>query len=237
MDQNKYPIQRGRKICVSIAGENTADALEKAQNAAATADVLEIRLDSLANCSPAPFLDALDTPLLFTNRPEWEGGNFKGEEEERISLLEEAVQAGASYIDIELRTMPSLRDKLIQSAADRTQSIVSWHDFDTTPANLELFTIIRQMQESGADIGKLVTTAHTFQDVLHVLSLQIEAAELDFPLIAFCMGKQGMISRVATLGLGGFMTYASPDGGQATAPGQLPAGKLRAILKDLDHGN
>ena len=44
------------------------------------------------------------------------------------------------------------------------------------------------MQEQGADIGKIVTTAKDYVDVLHVLSLQEKAAELDFPLIAFCMG-------------------------------------------------
>ena len=40
-----------------------------------------------------------------------------------------------------------------------------------------------------------------------------------------------MISRVATLELGGYMTYAAPDDGQLTAPGQL---SLSAMLKALE---
>ena len=66
-----------------------------------------------------------------------------------------------------------------------------------------------------------------------MLNLQDEAATLGFPLIAFCMGRAGMISSIATLELGGFMTYAAPDNGPVTAPGQLPASVLRTILTSL----
>jgi 3-dehydroquinate dehydratase-1/3-dehydroquinate dehydratase/shikimate dehydrogenase len=92
---------------------------------------------------------------------------------------------------------------------------------------------LQEQYRSNASIGKIVTMAQTFQDVLRVLDLQAEAAEIGLPLIAFCMGPVGVISRVATLGLGGFMTYAAADGNLGTAPGQLTISSLRAIAKEL----
>lgn len=220
------------KICVSIAAATTALALTAARAAAPVADVLEIRLDSLADPAVAPFMSTLGTPLLFTNRPTWEGGNFVGPEADRVALLVAAAQAGAAYVDIELRCERRFFNLLL-AAADATAIIVSWHDFSGTPSARELAAILHSQQEAGATIGKIVTTAHTFQDVLRVLDLQTEAATLGFPLISFCMGRAGMISRIATLELGGFMTYAAPDSGLATAPGQLPASVMRTIIASL----
>jgi len=230
-------LEAEKKICVSIMADSTAAAISLARQNQEVADVLEIRLDRLADPSIAPFTEALRKPLLFTNRAKWEGGHFPGDEKARVSLLIEAAQHGAAYVDIELRTEERLRRELIEAAPPQTGVIVSWHDFSTTPGATELSEIVSRMHGSGAAIGKLVTTPHCFQDVLRVLNLQAEAATLGLPLIAFCMGEIGMISRVATLNLGGFMTYAAPTGGQATAPGQLPAATLRDIFRSLTHAD
>jgi 3-dehydroquinate dehydratase type I len=102
-----------------------------------------------------------------------------------------------------------------------------------TPDSGTLSDILLEQMESGADIGKIVTMAHDHLDVLKVLSLQKEAAKNNFPLIAFCMGEAGRLSRVITLLLGGYMTYAALDEKQATAPGQLSVQDLRAALSCL----
>jgi 3-dehydroquinate dehydratase-1/3-dehydroquinate dehydratase/shikimate dehydrogenase len=222
------------KICVALAGRTSDDILALAQRACAQADVLEIRLDSMDEPVLAPFLGVLSTPLLFTNRAAWEGGNFSGTEEERVNLLQQAVEAGVAFVDIELKTDAALRDALIRQAAEQeTQSIVSWHNFTCTPSAPALRSILQEQYRSNASIGKIVTMAQTFQDVLRVLDLQAEAAEIGLPLVAFCMGPVGVISRVATLGLGGFMTYAAADGNLGTAPGQLTISSLRVIVKEL----
>ena len=92
-----------RKICVSIAVGDTDSALTMARKAADNADVLEIRLDTLAEPTIEPFLKELQVPLLFTCRPEWEGGEFSGSEKDRVALLSEAIKNGAAYIDIRKR--------------------------------------------------------------------------------------------------------------------------------------
>ncbi|MFH1216218.1 MAG: type I 3-dehydroquinate dehydratase [Pseudomonadota bacterium] len=227
-----------RRLCVSIAAATQAEALALAKESEPVADVIEIRLDSMADPDIPSFLDGLGKPLLFTNRPAWEGGNCTGEEKARIALLKKAAEAGAAYVDIELNADPALATELITTArANNCRTIVSWHDFKCTASRQALSEIFQRQCRSGADIGKIVTTPRCFQDVFRVLALQEQAAELGFPLIAFCMGKTGMISRVATTDLGGYMTYAAPDHGPATAPGQLPASSLRRIFTELGHGD
>jgi len=232
------PTSAVRRLCVSIAAATQDEALALAKKSETVADVIEIRLDSMQHPAISPFLQEIAKPLLFTNRPAWEGGNCQSEEKERLALLMEAATTGAAYVDLELNSEPTLAGELIAAArANNCQTIVSWHDFKCTASRQALQEIFQRQCRSGADIGKIVTTARCFQDVFRVLALQEQAAELGLPLIAFCMGKSGMISRVATTELGGYMTYAAPDNGPATAPGQLPASALRAIFKEFDRGD
>ncbi len=208
-----------------------------ASQVSSSADVIEIRLDTLSRPEVKPFFHALGKPLLFTNRPAWEGGFFTGNEEARLLPLLEAVQCGASYVDLELQAAGAMRDQLLNAVRQTaTKMIISWHNFIETPENDGLAKIFYEQLESGAHIGKIVTMAHNFKDVLRVLNLQLLAAENDFPLIAFCMGRPGIISRLATIELGGYMTYAVPDRGVATAAGQLPVTDLRRIMEKLFAG-
>ena len=225
-------------ICVSVASEKVETALEIARQAEEQADIIEIRLDAMVPPAVDPFIAGLSKPLLFTIRPDWEGGKYRGEEAERVSFLQEAVLAGAAYVDIELKTSHSLKQVLFKAIdSTPTKLVVSWHDFSTTPSSEKLSEILHQQHASGAQVGKIVTMAEDYEEVLRVLNLQSEAAALDFPLIAFCMGRAGMISRLATLQLGGFMTYAAPDNEDVTAPGQLPVSFVRQTITRLANGN
>ena len=220
-------------ICVSVAQPKVALALAAAERLQGQADVIELRLDALADAAVAPFMSQLRTPLLFTNRPQWEGGGYQGDETQRGALLLEAARAGCAYVDLELKADAGLRRELL-AVATKSRVILSWHNFEQTPDNAALADILAQQMTSGAHIGKLVTMAHSWQDVLRVLQLQLTAAARNFPLIAFCMGAPGVISRLATLELGGYMTYAAPDEASATAPGQLTVAtlqRLRAALR------
>ncbi len=225
------------RICVSIGRESITDAVAVAESVASQADVLEIRLDSLSAPALSPFIDATATPLLFTNRPQWEGGQFTGEEEQRLSILLEAVSRNCAYVDLELLAPPVSQQEM-RSALQHSSSklILSWHNFKNTPSREELVGRMALMQDNGADIGKIITTAHSHADVLRVLELQEVAARLEFPLIAFCMGKPGVISRVATCGLGGYMTYCAVSETEATAPGQLSIKALREIYSLMGGG-
>jgi 3-dehydroquinate dehydratase-1 len=237
--QLTVPLDFPAGVCVSVACEKVAQAIDIAKHSESHADVIEIRLDSLSHPEIEPFVINLTKPLLFTNRPEWEGGSFNGSEAARIELLLEAIKHDCALVDLELKTAPELRGELLDVLLDHPQTglIISWHDFSGTPSINELGEILQQQMESGAHVGKIVTTANDYKEVLSVLNLQAIATENNFPLIAFCMGPIGKISRLATTKLGGYMTYAAPDGGEETASGQIPASVIREMLTRLDHAD
>lgn len=222
------------RICVSIGNAEMAEAVRTARRVSALADVIEIRLDCISEPAIPVFFSSLRCPLLFTNRPTWEGGRFSGQEGARVGCLVEAVSAGAAYVDLELQSPASSLMRLREAMAGQAaQLILSRHDFAGTPPTGELLDWIHRMRECGADIGKIVTTAHDYHDVLRVLNLQEACSAHDFPLIAFCMGRAGLISRLATIELGGYMTYCAADGSEVTAPGQIAVAEFRKVCSLL----
>jgi 3-dehydroquinate dehydratase-1/3-dehydroquinate dehydratase/shikimate dehydrogenase len=228
---------RQGKICVSLAGPDAVTMHKQAASMQALADVIEIRLDSMIKADIATCQSLFEKPLLFTNRPLWEGGVFEGPEEKRILPLLEAVRREVAYVDLELRADQRLRKRLLAAVSlSPTRLVLSWHNFEATPPQAELEKVLAQMIESGAGtggvdkvIGKIVTTAHRPEDALRVLRLQEQAKAANFPLSCFCMGEAGRITRLATLYLGGYMTYACLNDAQATAPGQLSLAQLQKL--------
>lgn len=226
------------KICVSVGAAHAEAAAEVVNAVAPFVDLVEIRLDAMREPNVADCLQKISLPLLFTNRPVWEGGGFSGREEDRLVPLMAAARQGAAYVDLELRTEADLRRQLRRVCADTGCGLIlSWHDFSSTPAEAELFDLVESMAEAGADLGKVVTTAQGPDDVIRVLSLLQMAARIGFKLSAFCMGEAGRISRFATIHLGGAMTYVAPDEQSATAPGQFSAQHFAQLNRLFFHAD
>lgn len=169
-------------------------------------------------------------PVLVTNRPERHGGRFPGSEEDRLTILEEAVRAGAQWVDLEDDVTVGDRERFRELGA---RVLVSHHDFLSTPETAELQAIARSLAP-GADCIKMVAFARNRQDCLRVLELiSWGKAALGVDVIAFCMGSPGRWSRVVSLLLGSPWTYARLEGGAEAAPGQYSATEIRALLRLL----
>ena len=85
-------------------------------------------------------------------------------------------------------------------------------------------TLVR-MKELGADLPKLAVMPRCPGDVLALLSATLRASAQVGPVITMAMGSLGKVSRVC-------LTFGAGD--SASAPGQLNAEDLKAILQDLD---
>ncbi|MDR2813842.1 MAG: type I 3-dehydroquinate dehydratase, partial [Prevotellaceae bacterium] len=108
--------------------------------------------------------------------------------------------------------------------------IISYHNFEQTPGLPEMRQIVADSRSMGADVVKLVTTARSTHDSARVLSLY----EGEKNLVAFAMGHEGRVTRVACLYLGAPFTYASPALGLEAAPGQIAADRMSIIFRQLD---
>ena len=90
------------RLCVTVTASSTAD-LRRRRDAVRDADLVELRLDGLADPDVAGALEGRRVPAIVTCRPEWEGGRFAGSEDERRRILGEALARGAEFVDIEWR--------------------------------------------------------------------------------------------------------------------------------------
>lgn len=218
-------------ICVSIAAPDMKAMLEGIRKGRKVADILELRVDGLEDPDLFRLIEAArPLKVIVTNRSAGEGGLFSGLEGERVEILREAIYFGADYVDLEWQTAKPFREKLI-SEKGGSKIIFSYHDFQGTPPAGKLVNKMRAMSKSGADIVKIVTMATSPDDNLTLLSLLPIGRKQHIPLITFCMGEMGKISRLATLVLGGFLTYASLGTGKETAPGQISAPALVQMVK------
>jgi 3-dehydroquinate dehydratase-1 len=52
-------------------------------------------------------------------------------------------------------------------------------------------------------------------------------------LVALGMGEKGKITRVMTPFLGAEFTFASPDQGEGTAPGQITTERMKGVFNEL----
>ncbi|MFW9802628.1 MAG: type I 3-dehydroquinate dehydratase [Candidatus Thorarchaeota archaeon] len=222
-----------KKLCVSLT-EQSIEACSKAMTLT-DADLIEHRMDFMDGIEGlATIYDESKAPIIATCRTPQDGGHYIGKEEVRIGHLVEALSAGASYVDIELDTDPTLMSKIrTEVAANNSKLIVSKHYIDSTPAVSELQNVLDRLVIAGADIMKLVTTAITIDDCGRILHLYQSNNKPARPMIAFAMGDIGRFTRLTAMFLGAPFMYVSQDQGKQAAPGQITLSEMRALLEVL----
>ncbi len=170
-------------------------------------------------------LSEFEDRSVLTVRPRSEGGEFRGSEPERVSLIRALSVLKLAALDVELRTLD--RNPGLATEFRARATIVSWHDPAVTPSRTRLRSIMRRAARSGTP--KLVTKANSPLDNLEILSLyQVPGPSP----IAFCMGGQGAFSRAMSMELGAPVTYASLPG-EPTASGQFTLAQAVALRRSL----
>ena len=249
-------------ICTTIQNKTAEQILQALEQC----EMAEIRLDRCElNSREMGEIFSSDVPLVATcriaevmNEPSLQELPEALREIKAVQLAEKrlvkAIEAGARYVDVELEA-PKQMSKAVRSAAHEngTVFIRSYHDFEGTGSLEQLKSVVEKSLYHGADMVKIVTTAHTAEDVERVMRLyewcrnvaQAHACgsrkgdrnvgELaDGGLIAFCMGEAGRQSRLECLRHGAPYTYAALTAEDAAAPGQWPAAQIaEAVYGDF----
>ncbi len=217
-------------ICVPIIAGNTREALKKIAEAQLQADIMELRLDLMRSFDLEILLRSAIKPVIVTFRSEKEGGMGRADYSVVESYLIRAAEKGASYIDVELGMPHEYRDRILKNRGN-ARAIISTHLIDSTPDYEELDRIYRESRGTGADVVKIVATARNWEDNFRILEIVKKAREDEAGIIAFCMGKMGRMSRIFSILMGGFLTFASLGTDQESAPGQMPVDEMRAMIE------
>ena len=224
------------KICVSIIADDIAEAERQMYQVSAVADLIELRIDRIGRDALTRLLPIKTAPILVTNRLKEEGGWFTGDEAERLAQLKRAVSLGADIVDIELSSVRASIKELkdhIRETGNKTQLLISYHDFKETPPDHVLRHKINAAIHAGADIVKIVTFANRMEDNLQIMNLMAACRSKGANILAFCMGELGRISRIAAPLFGAPFTFASFEKGKESAPGQITIAELKNIFSTL----
>ena len=209
-------------ICVSIGRtRHKMVVAEHKHMAEKGAKLVEWRLDWLSRMPDIRrLMKDKPTPVVVTCRRPDDKGRWKWTEEQRMTVLREAIVSGVEYVDLEVDiagSVPRFGD---------TKRIVSYHNFDETP--LHLPDIYQDLCSKDPDIVKIVTMANTPSDNARILDL-VQRAKV--PTVGFCMGELGTISRVLCGKFGSPFTYASFSSERNLAPGQLSFKDMRHMYR------
>jgi 3-dehydroquinate dehydratase/shikimate dehydrogenase len=209
-------------LCETVTG-GTMTGLLAARDAATAGDMVELRLDGVAGLDVAGALHGRRKPAVVTCRAAWEGGRFDGTDEERRRIVARALEAGAEYVDVEWRALQASHAgsdaaaaawaALVATAPDRV--VLSAHDFSGVPPDLD--GQVRSMRASGAGVIKVAYAAARLTDTLPLRGIAAAGRA-----VVIGMGDAGLPSRLLASRYGSLWTY----GGNAVAPGQIPAAQM-----------
>ena len=235
------------KICAPIVGKTREEILFQVREVKeAGPDLAEWRADwfekVMAKEQLQEILELLrkelgELPLLVTFRTGQEGGDRDIAPEDYEEFLSKVLASGqADLIDVELFMGEEFLSEIAKKAhKEGVKVIASNHDFEKTPAREEIVGRLRQMQDLDADILKIAVMPKCRRDVLTLLAATEEmyTEHADRPLVTMSMGELGKVSRVCGETFGSAVTFGAV--GNASAPGQMEAGRLRGGL-ELLHG-
>jgi len=211
---------RTPQLCATVTGR-TMEELRRARDAATFADLVEVRLDLVDRPDAIGAIEGRRRPVVVTCRASWEGGGFRGSEEEREQILSDAQNGGAEFVDVEARA------EFVTAITRRRRGrgiVLSLHAFGEPPS--DLLERALAMRSTGAEIVKIAIDAKQLCDTLPLVRLATDSRFSDPEgmdgHVLLAMGQPGVPTRVLASRLRNRWTYA----GDGVAPGQIPAARL-----------
>ncbi|MFD1415840.1 type I 3-dehydroquinate dehydratase [Oceanobacillus jeddahense] len=229
-------------ICTPLTGKTKEDVLNQVENVIQQSpDLIEWRADFFTGLGSTDAVVELieeikhktEIPLLFTIRSVNEGGEVISlNEEEKVQLIQEICRkTTVELVDYETANETNYVKEVCKAAKDnKKQIILSYHNFSMTPDNAEIEERAKKAEALGADIVKFAVMPEEKADVLRLLEVtkKIDNA-LQVPVVSMSMGDIGGLSRIIGWAYGSIITFGV--GVESSAPGQIPAGKLRQAIK------
>ena len=229
-------------ICVPVMGRTIPEIAQAAARAkAAQADVIELRIDSLTDrpgireaigACRAVRESAEGSPLLFTLRTKRDGGAGTADAEAYETLLGAVMESGAcDAVDCELSVGESAFSRIAEKAKKTGVLLVgSSHEFGEIGDMRRAAQWLKRQEALGADVCKAAVMTRTNAEAFALAQVYASVYEqLTIPMIAIAMGPAGIVTRIGAACTGSCLTFGTA--GEASAPGQIDAVRLRAALE------
>lgn len=229
-------------ICVPVMGRTIPEIAQAAARAkAAQADVIELRIDSLTDrpglqeamdACRAVRGSAEEIPLLFTLRTRRDGGAGTADVQAYEALLGAVMESRVcDAVDCELSAGEAVFARLAEQAKRAGVLLVgSSHEFGEIGDMQRAAQWLKRQEALGADVCKAAVMTRTNAEAFALAQVYAGVYEqLTIPMIAIAMGPAGIMTRVGAACMGSCLTFGTA--GEASAPGQIDAKKLRTALE------
>jgi 3-dehydroquinate dehydratase / shikimate dehydrogenase len=206
------------RIVASVAAATRAEAVVVRAAVKAAGDVsdwIELRADGWRESAEKlhEAVAMMDRPVIVTVRSRHEGGAFEGGEAERRKLLAAAARS-AAYVDVDGGA------SFAAAPFAPARTIVSSHDFNGMPADLDAALAALRAAAPGAAYCKLAVTPASLADVARLVGFARRVADSTPPLALIAMGEYGRPLRALAGKLGCPIAYGHVPAHTATAEGQ-----------------
>lgn len=202
-------------------------------------DILEIRYDFFdttlwPELSARVHKVAPNAMQIGTIRLKKDGGLFPDSQAiERPALWKSIMEAPEvpDWLDLERDFLHDYAELHKLAHQRKTKILISEHNFERIPSDLELKNFALDVKKAKAD-GIKIAAMSNFPDDCDRLYKFAKKQSSSFELVAaFGMGSLGKVSRLWSLKEGANLTYGAI--GEAAAPGQIDVGLMRKAIDNL----
>ncbi len=205
-------------ICISVSPESRTLAKVDLLNAAARCDIVELGLDHLIKePNVAELMEDIPKPILLSCRNKEQGGAWEGTEQERITLLRQAIVSGPAYIELDLETAKSI------PRFGKTKRVISYTSLDK-PLTTNIDSIFEQAKKVNADVVKFTWPTPTLEAAWPLLSAV--SKKRDIPVVGLGLGRTGLTFSLLGRKYGSPWIYAALEKGMEAYEGQATVFEL-----------
>jgi len=217
-----FDIHEGNIImlCISVAPVSRKLAKADLLNAAGQCDLIELCLDHLLKePDVGDMLQGIPKPILVACRRPQDGGKFAGTEDERMTLLRQAIVAGPQYVELDLETAPKV------PRFGKTKRLISVMSLDGPPDDVD--DVYEQAAKLNADVIKFAWPTPTFEAVWPLLKIISQKRQI--PAVGLGVGRASVTLALIGRALDVPWSYAALEKGLESVPGQPTVGDLKEI--------
>jgi len=204
-------------ICISVTPESRKLAKVDLLNASRHGDLIELCLDHLVKEPDiTDLLGAVDKPIIVSCRRPQEGGHWKGTDEQRTTLLRQAIVAGPAYIELDLdiaKSIPRFGD---------TKRVISYTSLDKPLGKID--SVFEQAAKANADVVKFTWPTATLDGAWPLLAAVTQKREI--PVVGMGFGEASLMFSLLGRKYGSPWIYAALEKGMEAHPGQPTAFEL-----------
>lgn len=211
-------------ICISVTPASRTFAKVDLLNAARQCDLVELCLDRLIKePDVGDLLDGIDKPVLISCRTTRNGGHFEGTEEQRMTILRQAIIANPAYIELDYETAQAI------PRFGNVKRVIAYTDFKKPFSKEDIEEIFTEARQLDADVVKFTWPTPTLEAAWPLLSAV--SKKRDLQAVGMGLGRAGMTFSLLGRKYGSPWIYAALEKGMEAYEDQATVGELDEIYQ------